>query len=111
MYIYVYVEREISIYICMYIYIYREREREKIREGFYFVDNPGVAETLDMRDEGETVGLLPKQELHPGCARSVNKTVKRYRTPHRSFLFFWIGTRTCLSNGRSGKIGLVGSDN
>ena len=35
--------------------------RTKACEGFYVVDSPGVAETLDMRDEGETLGLLPRK--------------------------------------------------
>ena len=33
--------------------------------------NPGIAETLDVRDEGGTAGILPKENtFHPGCAYS-----------------------------------------
>ena len=37
--------------------------------------NPGITETLDLRDEGETCGFLErKQEFHPpGGACSVNQ--------------------------------------
>ena len=33
--------------------------------GFYFLYNPGVAETLDMHDEGETLGFLEKKCVSP----------------------------------------------
>ena len=77
--LYLYLYR--SIYLCIeryiYIYIYMYRDicitasdivrrhpprstsRASRHGGFYFVYNPCVTETLDMRDEGETVGSLP----------------------------------------------------
>ena len=33
--------------------------------GFYVVHNPGVAETLDMRDASETLVLLKEQAFPP----------------------------------------------
>ena len=33
-----------------------------LRRGFRFVHNPRVAETLDVRDEGETSGMLPRNK-------------------------------------------------
>lgn len=58
-------------YQCMSIVTCQSRQHG----GFHFVYNLGVAETLEMRDEGATFGLFPrKQEFHPGCAGPDTKT-------------------------------------
>ena len=52
--------------------------------GFYFVCNPGTAETLDMNDEGETCGLLERNKenmVHPGCACSIKETPEARHGP------------------------------
>ena len=49
---------------------------KRVYGGLHVVYNPGTAETLDMRDEGETAGFLPgKPEFHPGCACPIIKKV------------------------------------
>ena len=35
-------------------------------------------ETLDTRDEGETLGFLNKRRTHPGCACPIHKTVNTH---------------------------------
>ena len=45
------------------------------RGGVHFAYNPGVAETLDMRVEGETLGFLGgKHGFHAGRECSVKKS-------------------------------------
>ena len=48
--------------------------QERPHGGFYFVHNPGVAETPDMRDAGEISGLLPRKAGGSPWLRVLSKT-------------------------------------